>query len=103
MMGLAELERELAQFTYWPRWGFRPYLDTHLGPMLWIITTQPDREDPARTIDLGIRVRIPPHAMETPDALGRWLLWRIEEAAIHEVREGLRYRGKLVDDPHAAG
>lgn len=97
---LHELVILLNGFTFWPGWEFSAYLDEHLGLMLFIVGTVPDRDDVTRAIDLGIRARVPPHALDSSAQFGRWLLWRLEEAYIHEVREGLRYRGALVSDPH---
>jgi hypothetical protein len=101
LTSLDDLIIVIRDFTFWPGWRFRPYLDDHLGLMLWIIGTVPDRDDPGEAVDLGIRVRVPPHALDSPEEFGRWLLWRLEEAWIHEAREGLRYQGRLVSDPHA--
>jgi hypothetical protein len=101
MLSPAELEAAVAGFSFWPGWSFRVYLDKHLGPSLLIKATVLDGYDFSRTVDLGIRARIPPHAARSPAALGEWLLWRLEEALIHEAREGLRSGGELVDDPHA--
>jgi hypothetical protein len=99
--GVTDLGSVVAGFTFWPGWKFQPYLDEHLGLMMWIVGTVPERANPDRGIDLGIRVRVPPHALDSPEQFGRWLLWRLEEVYIHEVREGLRYQGRLVSDPHA--
>jgi hypothetical protein len=96
-----EFEAFLSRFTFWPGWEFEPYFDKHLGLMVFIKATVPDAYNPGETVDLGIRSRVPPSAMRSKDALGEWLLWRLEEAFIHEVREGLRFDGELVDDPHA--
>jgi hypothetical protein len=102
MLSPAELDEVVSHLTYWPGWSFSVFLDDHLGPMLRIVTRQPDREDPqGKTVDLGINARIPPHAIAGRRTFCEWVLWRLEEAAIHEVREGLRYDGQLVSDPHA--
>jgi hypothetical protein len=98
-----QLEDVIARLSYWPGWEFSVYQDKHLGPCLFIIARVPDREDPGRVADLGIRARIPPAAMASELDLAEWVLWRLEEAAVHEAREGLRLDGQLVDDPHAAG
>lgn len=102
VMSFTELEQHLARFSYWPGWKFSLYTDRHLGIMCRFLVTVPDRNDPVnKTVDLGINSRLPPHAMRSQEDLAEWLLWRLQEAALHEVREGLRYDGELVDDPHA--
>jgi hypothetical protein len=100
-MSPADLEAAFSRFAFWPGWEFSVYLDKHLGPMVFIKAAVPDGYDFSRVADLGIRSRIPPGTMRGPRELGEWLLWRLEEVFIHEVREGLRYDGELVDDPHA--
>lgn len=102
VMSFADLEAHVAKLSYWPGWKLSVYTDRHLGSMLRIVATVPDRADPAQTVDLGVNSRVPPHAMRSQQDLAEWVLWRLGEAALHEVREGLRYDGELVDDPHAA-
>lgn len=97
----AELAAILADHTWWPGWDLSLTSDPHLGLMLRVVGTVPDRADPdGRTVDLGIDTRIPPGAMRSAADFGEWLLWRLEEIVIHEAREGLRYHGRLVSDPH---
>lgn len=101
LMPPAELAAHLAGYTWWPGWDLSLAADPHLGLMLRVTGTVPDRDDPASAVDLGIDARIPPGAMRSAADFGEWLLWRLEEIVIHEAREGLRYRGRLVSDPHA--
>jgi hypothetical protein len=103
LMTPGEFDSAVTRLSFWPGWRFVPYLDRHLGLMVHIIGTVPDREDPAVTTDLGIRVRPCPCALRGPRHLAEWLLWRMEEAFVHEAREGLRLDGRLVSDPHAGG
>lgn len=93
-----QLQTEIACYTYWPGWQLHVDLDPIEGPCLWIITEPADGYHPGQTTMLRIRSLIPP--MADPDAFRTWLLWRLLQVASHECREGLRYNGQLVADPH---
>lgn len=99
MLTTAEIQAVLGDITYRPGWTFTLQEGQPEGPHLFIVGPVVNSYQPHDTIDLGIRSPLPP--FRTVDDLLLWLAWRLRRIEDHESREWFRYRGEVVDDPHA--
>jgi hypothetical protein len=87
----------LADFTYWDGYAFSLH-EHEEGPVLWIEFSVPDSRNPGQIQDQRVKTYIPP--VTNADQFYRWLKWRLNRIAIHEVGEGFRVKGELIYDPH---
>lgn len=56
---------------------------------------------PAPLIPVGIAIGIPYAAMVDKEWLLRWVRGVLKDLEAHEVDEWFKYKGKMVNDPHA--
>lgn len=87
----------LNRIEYWPGFKFTLY-EHDEGPVLSIEFSVPDSRKPGEIQDQLVWTFIPP--CETDKQFFRWLKWRLDRIAIHEVGEALVIDGKLPFDPH---
>lgn len=102
-MNLDELNEVMDQVTYKPGWTFE-LGHCGLGVILTMRAWVPDSTTPEhRPVEIVSRRPIDLLSLSRLDEAGflDWLLCRVMSLESHETREWFRYRGELVDDPHA--
>jgi hypothetical protein len=89
--------------NYKPGWKFKA--ETESWRELLVITAPfPDARDSSRGIcDFTMKRTIPEYLRvnPSPETYLTWLKEQIREIEFHEIFEFLRYKGVLVNDPHA--
>lgn len=93
-----EIRALLAEIEYMPGWTFEVDSGPWEGIQLIIRANLPDSYNPGERIQIGIRSYMPP--LLSIEQFDRWMVWRLERIASHEVREFYRRDGKPVFDPH---
>lgn len=91
----------LAEVTYRPGWSITAIPAHPDGVVVRVEVRLVDSRDSGRLIDVRVDSTPPPWHVGEAEFI-RWLAWRLQEVEVHESKEWLRYRGELVDDPHAA-
>jgi hypothetical protein len=95
-------QQVISDLSYKPGWTFDFEPGRFFQPPRLIITAEVlDSHDPERTVRFTMK-RVIPKIIKTEEQFASWWEDIIIEAEIHEVREFLRYKGKLIDDPHEA-
>lgn len=90
------VEQVTKRLTYKPGWTFR------INGGNLIITAAVTHSTSLKPVTFDIRRLIPRVAQGNVEAYLSWIEDVIQEAEFHEMREFLRYDGRLIDDPHAS-
>ena len=99
-LSLTELQAEVALYSYRPGWSLQVFADPWEGPCLYILADVVDGYHPEKTVELRVRVNVPP--IPSREYFAIWLQWRLALMESHESREHLHKDGKPVFDPHDA-
>lgn len=97
-LGLDDLRRVFAEFTYRPGWTFTVWLHPQEGPHVTIDADVDDAFHPDEMVHLSIHSPLPPFRNE--QAVEDWLLWRLTRIETHEASEFLRRSGRQIRNPH---
>jgi hypothetical protein len=92
-----DVKEIVADLDYKPGWEFRVEGDTNLiiiAQVLHSLTHEP--------VKFRVRRIIPRVVRDDKAMFLSWWFDMIHEAEFHEIREFARYKGELLDDPHAS-
>lgn len=94
-----DVEQWVQQVGYWPNHT----LTVHAfpwGSQLRIKIELPDRDNPTDTTVLDVHTDVPMPLIHDRAGFLEWLRWRLGVLALHEVDEGLLFKGQRLNDPH---
>jgi len=112
-VNLAEIEAELARWSFMPGWTFRLMvlepavvggmrLFDRTAAVLRITATVPNSYNPEQTIRVESNAPIPVELFERhPEAFPGWLRQIVHDRMCHEADEWLKRDGVMTYDPHA--
>lgn len=98
VMTYDEIREAVARRSYKPGWELSTFLDPFEGPVFRVVLKIENAYRRGELIPLRINSRMPP----IPDEgyLDLWILWRLSQIELHEVREFYARDGEMVFDPH---
>lgn len=101
MLTRHELKLILDDIEYKPGWELRLEPGDYMSAKLVITLNADDSRRPGHDVSIRAQHVVYPEMFSHEAEFIRFVRYKILEAEIHEVDEFLRYKGALVNDPHA--